>query len=318
MLRGFFILLSKVPWAQRVITRWGVARRAARRFVAGDTIADALQAALALNQAGMQVSLDPLGENTTHAEGAEAAANEILTLLDSLHAHDLRANVSIKLSQLGLALDERLCRRLLGKILARAGERGIFIRIDMEDASLTERTLEMFDWARQQSEGVGVVIQAYLYRSEADLMRLRAVQGKVRLCKGAYREAADVAFPQKQAVNRNYDHLVKVLLESAKAAGLPLLSADGRTPPLAAVATHDPARIAFAEAEMLRQGLPKGSVEFQMLYGIRRDLQDTLVRQGHAVRVYVPYGTHWYPYFMRRLAERPENVRFFVSNLFRK
>ncbi|GAP17490.1 proline dehydrogenase family protein [Levilinea saccharolytica] len=300
MLRGFFILLSKVPWAQRVITRWGVARRAARRFVAGDTIADALQAALALNQAGMQVSLDPLGENTTHAEGAEAAAQEILTLLDSLHAHELRANVSIKLSQLGLALDENLCRQLLGKILARAGERGVFIRIDMEDASLTERTLEMFHWARQQSEGVGVVIQAYLYRSEADLMRLREVQGKVRLCKGAYREGADVAFPQKSAVNRK------------------LLSADGRTPPLAAVATHDPARIAFAEAEMARQGLPKGSVEFQMLYGIRRDLQETLVRQGHAVRVYVPYGTHWYPYFMRRLAERPENVRFFLSNLFRK
>ena len=318
MLRGFFILLSKVPWAQRVITRWGVARRAARRFVAGDTIADALQAALALNQAGMQVSLDPLGENTTHAEGAEAAAQEILTLLDSLHAHELRANVSIKLSQLGLALDENLCRQLLGKILARAGERGVFIRIDMEDASLTERTLEMFHWARQQSEGVGVVIQAYLYRSEADLMRLREVQGKVRLCKGAYREGADVAFPQKSAVNRNYDHLVKVLLESARAAGTPLLSADGRTPPLAAVATHDPARIAFTEAEMLRHGLPKGSVEFQMLYGIRRDLQETLVRQGHAVRVYVPYGTHWYPYFMRRLAERPENVRFFLSNLFRK
>lgn len=318
-LRTIIITLSKAGWAQRMVTGWGFAWRIASRFVAGQTLDQAIIVIQELNDRGIAASLDHLGENTSRPEDAREAATEVIRALVAVDASGARANVSLKLTQLGLILDEALCRENLARILIRARELGAFIRIDMEDSPFTERTLKMYDWAREQGfDNVGVVIQAYLYRSEKDICHIADRSGFVRLCKGAYDEPPDVAFPRKADVDANYDKLATQLLESALKAGAPQVTADGRIPPVPAFATHDEARITFAQAEARRLGLPKGAIEFQMLFGIRRDLQDRLAAQGYPVRVYVPYGAQWYPYFMRRLAERPANVWFFVSNLFRK
>lgn len=318
-MRALFIYLSKAHWAQRWITRWGFSRRAARRFVAGETLSDAIQAVQTLNRNGMRATLDFLGENVSTVEEALHAAEEILRLLDAIQNAQVAANVSIKLSQLGLTLGEQTIRDNLERILAKAQEFGHFVRIDMEDSTLTERTLEVFFAMRGLGyANAGIVIQSYLYRSEGDIGRLMAAGARVRLCKGAYREPPAVAFPRKADVDQNYDRLVTQMLERLQAGDPAPASADGRFPPLAAIATHDPARIAFTRQEMDRLGLAKQAVEFQMLYGIRRDLQQQLVEEGYPVRVYVPYGSHWYPYFMRRLAERPANVWFFITNFFRR
>jgi proline dehydrogenase len=318
-LRTFIISLSKADWAQHTVTGWGLAWRFASRFVAGQSLNQAIAVVQELNERGIAVSLDHLGENTTRLEEAHEAADEVIHALEAIDASGARANVSLKLTQLGLALDETLCRENLRRVLQRARELSTFIRIDMEDSPFTERTLQICDWARQQGfTNIGVVIQAYLYRSEKDLCHIAESQGRVRLCKGAYDEPPELAFPRKADVDANYDKLAALLLESARKAGAPQIAVDGRTPPIAAFATHDEARMAFAQAEARRLRLPKGAIEFQMLYGIRRDLQDRLSAQGYPVRVYVPYGTHWYPYFMRRLAERPANLWFFISNFFRK
>jgi proline dehydrogenase len=302
-----------------MVTGWGLAWRVASRFIAGTTIDDALGVIRALNEKGIAASLDFLGESTTNPSEARAAADEVIRALEGIDAAGVRANVSLKLTQVGLTLDEDLCRENLRRILERARSLGTFIRIDMEDATFTERTIAMWDWARAQGfDNAGLVIQAYLYRSEADITHILAGGGRVRLCKGAYDEPAAVAFPKKADVDANYDKLAACLIAGAVQAGSPQVSTDGRTPPIPAIASHDEARIRFAQAEIRRTGIPRGAVEFQMLYGIRRDLQDQLAAQGHPVRVYVPYGTHWYPYFMRRLAERPANVWFFLSNFFKK
>lgn len=317
--RSFFIALSRAGWAQRTITGWGFAWRAASRFIAGETLEEALRVIRDLNERGINATLDHLGENTTNPEEARLAADEVIHALRGMDASHARANVSIKLSQLGLTLDEDLCRENLRRILTEARALHTFVRIDMEDSTLTERTLQAYYWACQQGfENTGIVIQSYLYRSEADLREIEKRGGRVRLCKGAYQEPPAVAFPKKQDVDANYDHLAAMLMESAIKAGVPEISSDGRLPPIPALATHDDERILAAQTQARFFGLPKGAVEFQMLYGIRRDLQDSLVAQGFPVRVYVPYGTRWYPYFMRRLAERPANVWFFLSNYFRR
>lgn len=317
--RSFFVALSKAGWAKHVVTRWGFARRMAHRFIAGETLEEALSAIQQLNNKGIQATLDYLGESTTSAAEARAAADEVIRALEGIDRSGVRANVSLKLSQLGLVLDEALCREILQGILTRARELGTFIRIDMEDSDLTEATVSMWEWACQQGfDNVGIVIQSYLYRSEDDIRRILQRGGRVRLCKGAYDEPATVAFPSKREVDENYDKLAKLLMEGAITAGTPQISQDGRIPPIPAIASHDEARIEFAKAEAKRLNLPRGAIEFQMLHGIRRDLQESLAKQGYPVRVYVPYGTHWYPYFMRRLAERPENIGFFLSNYFRK
>ncbi len=316
MLRSFFISLSKAGWAQRTITRWGVTRRAARRFVPGESIAGAIHAVQELNQMGIDATLDFLGENTTNVEEAHAAVEEILNALDAIQAAGVRSNVSIKLSQFGLTLDEGLCRENLRRILQRAREYENFIRIDMEDSVVTEKTLGMLDWARREGfENAGIVIQAYLHRSQADIERLAGEGARVRLCKGAYKEPGTVAFQKKADVCASYDRLTTRMLEEAKTRGM---ARSGKFPPLGAIATHDPQRIEHAKKEIKRLSLPVELVEFQQLYGMRRDLQEALAKEGFGVRVYVPYGTHWYPYFMRRLAERPENVWFFLSNFFRR
>ncbi|MEN4041243.1 MAG: proline dehydrogenase family protein [Anaerolineaceae bacterium] len=319
MMRAFFITLSKLSWAQRLITAMPPAQRAAARFIAGETHADAIQAVRGLNARGMVASLDHLGENTSDEHSARQAAQEIVVILDAIEQNRVCANVSIKLSQLGLAFREELCRQNLVTILEKARSANNFIRIDMEDSTLTQKTLDTFFWARLNGYShVGIVIQAYLYRSEADIRLLAESGAHVRLCKGAYKEPPHLAFPKIEDVNINFDRLAGSLLASAFANGMPEISADGRVPPMAAIATHDEKRIHFARQQAERLGLPKRAVEFQMLYGIRRDLQEKLAAQGYPVRVYVPYGKHWYPYFMRRLAERPANVWFLLSNVLRR
>lgn len=319
MLKGLFVFLSRAAWAQRLITRWRFAWRTASRFVAGETLEEALQAVRRLNQLGMTATLDHLGEDTTSMAEARQAGQEALRILQEIDRTGICCNVSIKLSQLGLRLDEEGCRRLLIEILEAARAWRNFIRIDMEDSTLVEPTLSLYRWARRQGfDNLGIAIQAYLYRSRADVEQLIGLQTRVRLVKGAYREPPRLAFPRKRDVDHTFDRLADLLLEAADQAGAPLVSSDGRFPPIPAIATHDIKRIRYAQETGRRLGLPQGAIEFQMLYGIRRDLQLQLVQAGYPLRIYVPYGTHWYPYLMRRLGERPANVWFFISNFFRK
>jgi len=319
MFRSFLISLSKAAWAQRFVTGWKFARRAASRFVAGSTIQEAVLVVKELNTKGINVTLDHLGESTTTCEEAMRATNDILELLDRIDHARVRANVSVKLTQVGLDLDEELCSQNLELILERAGQYGNFVRIDMEDTPYTEQTIKQYRQMRAKGyQKTGLVIQAYLFRSEKDMEELQKDSTRIRLVKGAYKEPPDLAFPKKADVDANFDQLAQELVDEALAAGSPSLSADGRIPPIPAIGTHDQKRIQFAKDYAAKVGLPKLALEFQMLYGIRRDLQNQCVREGYPVRVYVPYGTHWYPYFMRRLAERPANVWFFASNYFRK
>lgn len=317
-LRTFILALAKWRFARRVVTGWGFAWRIASRFVAGQTLDEAIEVIRTLNARGINATVDFLGESTKNPAEARAAAREVQRALDGLQAAGVRSNLSLKLSQVGLTIDADLCRENLRAVLEHARALDNFVRIDMEDSPLTEETLGMWEWAREQGfENVGIVIQSYLYRSEDDIRRILERSGKVRLCKGAYDEPSAVAFPKKDEVDANYDKLTTLLIEGEQAAGLPRVREDGRIPPIPAIATHDEARVRYAQNVMERTGLPKDALEFQMLYGIRRDLQDRLAGLGYCVRVYVPYGTHWYPYFMRRLAERPANLWFFISNFMR-
>lgn len=320
MLRSFFIYLSTANWARQIVTHWSIAWKAASRFIAGERLEDAIHVIQQLNEKGILATLDRLGEHTTNAEEARQATSDILHIFDVIDQSGVRANVSIKLSQIGLSLDKELCAENLRQILEHAQQRQNFVRIDMEDSSSVDDTLALYQRMRQQYhyDNTGLVIQAYLYRSAADIERLMALGGKVRLCKGAYKEPAEVAFPKKKDVDENYDRLVMKIVDHSLALGAPEVSADGKCPPILAVASHDEKRLASAKAYALQNGLSSRAIEFQMLYGIRRDLQAQTVAQGYPVRVYVPYGTEWYPYFMRRLAERPANVWFFVSNFFKK
>lgn len=320
MLRSIFIYLSKASWARNIVTRWDFAWRAASRFVAGDKLDDAIRAVQSLNAKGINATLDHLGEHTSNPDDALRATDDILKMLDAIDKSDVRANVSIKLTQIGLALGDEICAANLQRILTYAKEKGNFVRIDMEDSTCVDRTLALFHRMRQecQLKNTGIVIQSYLYRSEKDIQKILETAGQVRLCKGAYNEPPEVAFPKKPDVDANYDRLTSQLIDGSLAQGAPLLSEDGKTPPIPAIASHDPARLAYAKTYAEKAGLPQKALEFQMLYGIRRDLQEQAVREGYPVRIYVPYGTEWYPYFVRRLAERPANVWFFISNYFRK
>jgi proline dehydrogenase len=289
------------------------------RFVAGDTLEQALQAVVRLNDAGMMATLDHLGEHVSNAEEALQATDAYIDILENLDETRVRSNCSLKLSQLGLAVDYDLALSNMRCIAARAREFGILVRIDMEDSSTIDATLRLQRQLHDEGfTNIGLVIQAYLYRSEQDVQDLLAVGSKIRLCKGAYNEPASVAFPKKSSVDENFDRLGAMMIEAAQAQGSTPSSEDGHQPALAAIATHDEARIEFARKHAERVGLPKSALEFQMLHGIRSDLQAALVEAGYPVRVYVPYGTQWYPYFMRRLAERPANVWFFLSAFFRR
>jgi proline dehydrogenase len=320
MLRSFFIYLSKAGWARNLITNWNLVWRMANRFIAGEQLDEAIYAVNVLNEKGINATLDHLGEHTVQKSDAVRACHDILEIISSIDQHQIRSGISIKLSQIGLALGEDFCFENLISILEIASQKNIFIRIDMEDSTTVDATLRIFH--RIQSEygfrNGGVVIQSYLYRSEADVHELLKSGTKIRLCKGAYKEPPDVAYPAKKDVDASFDRIAKMLLDASMRSSSPDASEDGRIPPIPAIATHDIRRIEFVQKYANANQIPKNRYEFQMLHGIRRDIQETLVKEGYLVRVYVPYGTQWYPYFMRRLAERPANVWFLASNLLRR
>ncbi len=277
-------------------------QRLARRFVAGETLEDALGAVETSRQSGLTATLDHLGENVTTPAAAAAAAASAMGSLDALHRRGLDANISVKLTQFGLDLDEALAARHLRAVAEKAGQAGGFVRVDMEGSAYTERTLVLALAAHREGLPVGTVLQACLRRTGDDLERLIAAGMRVRLVKGAYLEPASIAYTAKADVDAHYRRLMMRLLEA------------GQMP---AIATHDPAMIAAALAAARAAKLAPERFELQMLYGIRRDLQNSLRRQGWRVRVYIPYGAEWYPYFMRRLAERPANLLFLLRNLLR-
>jgi proline dehydrogenase len=298
--RAFFLWASRRRSLEWLSTAIPFTRSMVRRFVAGDRLADALAVLERLQEQGMRWTVDVLGESVSSTEGAEAAANRYIETLDALGERGLEANVSLKLTQMGLEVDVGFCRQNVARVVARAREVGAFVRIDMEDHTKTETTLEICRSLHAGYPEVGAVIQSYLRRSAADVERLIEEQIRVRLCKGAYDEPQTVAFATKAEVDESYVQLMERLL------------ADGRYP---AIATHDQRLIERAIDFVQTHGIGPERFEFQMLYGVRRDLQEWLVGLGYTVRVYVPYGSEWYPYFMRRLAERPANVLFIVRNV---
>ncbi len=307
LMRSFFIALSRSPLAKAVITRTPGIRGSTRRFVAGETVEEALAAIRDLNAAACLATLDPLGENTASEAEARAAASEALKALEGIQRDGLKANVSIKLTQMGLDLGDGMCESITASLLEKAKSLGTFVRIDMEGSAYTERTVRIFEKLRARYDNVGIVLQAYLRRTEADIRWIASKGYNVRLCKGAYLEPESVAFQDMAEVNRNYLACAGILLS-------PQSLAAGTRP---CFATHDPAMIAGVKEAAQRDAASRDRFEMQMLYGIRRDLQLELVKDGFTMRVYVPYGPQWYPYFMRRLAERPANVGFILRNMFK-
>ncbi len=302
MLRKTLLYLSERKSLLAFAVHNPLARRVASRFVAGETLDAAVAAVRELNARGISASLDLLGESVSAAAEARASAAEVERMQDRIAAERLDCNVSVKLTQMGLDLDRGLCVENMNHILDRGRSLGMFVRIDMESSAHTQRTLDLFEreFLPVHGDRVGIVLQSYLRRTAADVERLIGARARVRLCKGAYDEPAAVAFPDKADVDRNYAELAEQLLERGN---------------YAALATHDPALIARAQQFVKAKGIAPDRFEFQMLYGVRRDLQEELQRAGYRVRVYVPFGTHWYPYFMRRMAERPANVAFILGNV---
>jgi proline dehydrogenase len=308
VLRALFISLSESRGLRSLAERSSLGQKFSSRFVAGTTVEDALRVTKRLNDSGLSVSIDNLGENVTSAAEASKSAQLYDQLLSQISASGLNANVSVKLTHMGLDVDSRLAYGNVGTLVAHAAsmQPKNFVRVDMEGSHYTQRTLDLVHELHRRPEyhgSVGVVIQSYMRRSEADVAKLLAEGIRIRLCKGAYNEPAEVAFQEKSEVDGNYVKLMKTLLKSGVYHGL---------------ATHDEEIIRETKKFAIEQGISKDAFEFQMLYGIRRDLQQSLVRAGWRMRVYVPFGTEWYPYLMRRLAERPANVWFVMSNLFRK
>jgi proline dehydrogenase len=316
MFRSFFNYLAKASWARNIVAKWSIAWKMASRFIAGETLEDGIKIIKILNEKGINATLDHLGENTDTADKARQATLDILQALDAIQQAQVRANVSVKLTQIGLGISNDLCIENLTQIVERARSYNSFVRVDMEDSTVTQRTMDVLRGVRQLGyENVGIVIQAYLYRSEEDIRKLMEECVKIRLCKGAYTEPASIAYPKMKDINSNYDRCATLIINSVLAKECPRISADGKVPSIAALATHDPARIEFIRLYAEKVGLPKDAMEFQMLNGIRRDLQEQLVKDGYCVRVYVPYGTEWYPYFMRRIAERPADLLFLLPSM---
>ena len=305
MLRALFISLSESRSLRAIAEKSAIGRRISTRFVAGTQVEDVLRATKAINQAGATVSIDNLGENVTNVEEARESAGLYHQLLDDIARLGLKANISLKLTHMGLDIDEKLARELVAGLVAKAASLKSFVRVDMEGSPYTQRTLDFVHELHRMPGNrgvVGTVIQSYLHRSEQDVNDLLAQGIRIRLCKGAYKEPPEIAFQKKSEVDANYVKLMKILMKSGIYHGL---------------ATHDEAIIKEAKAFATREKIARDSFEFQMLHGIRRDVQQQLVRDGWGMRVYIPFGTEWYPYFMRRLAERPANVFFIVKNFFR-
>lgn len=303
MLRSLLIALSSSRKLRGFAEQSPIGRRMAARFVAGISIEEAVAVAARINQQGMAVSLDALGEGITNEAEARRAASVYHRLLDTISNRGLNANVSLKLTQMGLDLSTELAYDIVDGLVHQAASLNNFIRVDMESAQYTDRTLQITERIHAKYPGhVGTVLQAYLHRTEADAVRLLQSHIRIRLCKGAYKEPASVAYPRKKDVDENYVRLMQRLLHSGVFCG---------------IATHDEVIIAKTIGYAKEQGMDPSQFEFQMLYGIRRDLQRRLVRDGFKVRVYIPFGTAWYPYFIRRLAERPANMLFLARNLLR-
>jgi proline dehydrogenase len=302
MLRTLLLALAKRPHLGRWATSHGVTRRLAQRFVPGEDISHAVEAARRVNSAGMLASLDHLGENVQSREDSERARQDYMDALDQVAAQHLDANISLKLTQIGLDLGDEFCAEQLRLVTQCAAALGNFVRVDMEGSAYTDRTLRLVKRAHAETRAVGTVIQAYLYRSEKDIEDLLGAGCSLRLVKGAYKEPPEIAFPRRKKVEANFVKLMQVLLKSGIYHG---------------IATHDPRMIEATRRFATQNGIGKDGFEFQMLYGIRTDLQNSLAREGYRMRVYIPFGRDWFPYFMRRLAERPANLVFFLKNLFR-
>jgi proline dehydrogenase len=305
LLRSAFIALSHNRPLRRFLEHSSLGAKISSRFIAGMQLEDAMRVAEAVNRQGMAVTLDSLGESVFSENEAHRAAEVYHRLLEVIAERKLNANISVKLTQMGLEQSPALAESIAASLAQHASSTGNFVRIDMEDSRLTQVTLDIVRRLHAKPElrgAIGIVIQAYLYRAQADIEQLLADGIRVRLCKGAYKEPPEVAYPHKYDVDRNYVRLSAMLLES---------------PIYHALATHDESMIVAAQNFAAQHGIAREHFEFQMLYGVRRDLQRRLVQEGYRVRVYVPFGTEWYPYFMRRLAERPANVIFLARNFFR-
>ena len=304
LMRNFIFWLSTKRGVTNAIARRGMKYGFARRFVAGETLAEAMVASKELCAQGRTISLNHLGENVTTAAAAREVCASYIRMVEELNAKSLPGNISIKLTQLGLDIGKDFCASLAGSIARRAAELQRTIEMDMEGSQYTDATLDIFEGVQRESGNAGLAIQAYLHRTESDLKRLAPLRPKIRLVKGAYREPKNIAFQGKAAVDGSYQRLTTQLLEGA---------ARGSFSP--AIASHDPMMLAHAQAEAKRIGVAKDKYEFQMIYGIRRDLQQQVHDAGHVLQVYVPFGTDWCPYFMRRLSERPANCWFLLRSL---
>jgi proline dehydrogenase len=302
MLRATLLKLSESARFAHWVTSNSTTRRMAQRFVPGETLDQAIAAARACNDAGMFASLDYLGENVATTADAQRARDSYLEIFERIAKEKLHANVSCKLTQLGLDLNADFCQGLVVSIVEFAARYDNFLRVDMEGSAYTQRTIELVKRVRSKNPAVGTVIQAYLYRSERDIHDLLAYGCRIRLCKGAYKEFPEVAYPRKKDVDASFVLLMQILLPSGF---------------YHAIATHDPHMIAETIRCAAAKHISKDDFEFQMLYGVRTDLQRRLVKDGYRLRIYIPYGKDWFPYFMRRLAERPANVGFLLRNFLR-
>ena len=305
MLRSALLYLSGQQQIFRFVRNNRLAKSFANRFVAGESLDTALAAVTRLNARGITASLDLLGESVHNEAEARAAGHAYVTMLDRIHEQKARANVSVKLTAMGLDVSEDLCVAIMHEILQRARDYQTFVRIDMESSEYTQRTLDLFEQRLYPAyrESVGIVLQSYLYRTFADVQRANLIKARVRICKGAYKEPETVAYPDKKDVDATYVRCMHELMLKGNYPG---------------IATHDEAIIKEAKRFAKENDIAPSRFEFQMLYGVRRDLQDKLVREGYRMRVYVPFGTQWYPYLMRRLAERPANVAFLTGSVFKE
>ncbi len=302
MLKAILLYLSRQKIIQNLMKNFWVTRRVVDRFVSGEELEDGLNAARKVNSEGAIATLDHLGEEVSETGEAIAATEVYLTALDQIKENEVDTNVSVKPTQVGLKIDTKLCEENFAKIIERAKKYDNFVRMDMEGSDCTQDTLDVFRSLRTKHDNVGIVIQSYLYRSETDVDEVLKLGGRIRLCKGAYKEPKEIAFPKKRQVDENFLKLTQKMLLSGIYHG---------------IATHDDKLIKETKRFAQKNNISKESFEFQLLYGIRRELQYQLIKEGYNVRIYIPFGRQWYPYFMRRLAERPANLFFFLKNFFR-
>jgi len=304
-LESILLFLSKSKFLERIITNSSIAKKAASLFVSGERIEDAINAARRANEIGITATIDHLGESVENDILARKFTDVYIAVLDQIAESGVDSNISVKLTQLGLGIDFDLCHQNFQRIVERARQLNNFVRIDMEDSPYTQKTLDIFKAIRKDYSNVGIVLQAYLYRTEKDILEVIENGHGLRICKGAYTEPKEIAFQKKDQVDKNFIHLLEMLLsEKARKNGV-----------YVGIATHDDKIIEWTKDFAKRNGIGKNEFEFQMLFGIRKDLQVELVKEGYRMRAYIPFGTYWYPYYVRRLAERPANILTFARTI---